>query len=428
MSSAAETDKPPSPIRALIRDGNFLCIWLIGGLTGVVRWFQLLALGVFTFEITGSPLLVSTIPILWMLPLTLLGPAVGVIADQLSRKALLAGSISMIIALQIAMAFLAHLGELSYPLIAAASLISGLFWATDMPIRRRLLGDLSGGNVSAAMSLDSATGNATRMAGPLLGGVVLQTVGMFGVFTFSGVIYAICLVLMLIAQLPGRITPAAPPSFLRDLAGGIRFVVGDRPLRRILTITIVFNLWGFPFTSMIPIIGREYLGLTPFYVGVISSMEGLGAFIGAMMVAMLAKPDYFFRIYLGGTLLNLSTIGYLGLLTLVAGGPHHSFFSVSVALVITGIASACFAAMQGTLTYLAAPPEFRSRVLGVLTLCIGSGPIGFFNVGWMAESFGVPAALGIISAEGLFVLLVLWVWGESQDGPGKTDRGAGTPA
>jgi uncharacterized membrane protein len=144
-------------------------------------------------------------------------------------------------------------------------------------------------------------------------------------------------------------------------------------------------------------------------------MEGLGAFVGAMLVATLAKPEFFFRIYLGGTMLNLSAIGYLGLLTFVAGGPHHSFFSVSMALMITGIASACFAAMQGTLTYLAAPPEFRSRVLGVLTLCIGTGPIGFFNVGWMAEQFGVPAALAIISAEGLFALLVLWVWGESQD-------------
>jgi MFS family permease len=388
---------------------------MIGGLTGVIRWFQLLAFGVYTFEVTGSPLLVSTIPILWMLPLTLLGPVIGVVADQISRKVLLASSIAMIIALQLGMALAAHSGDLSYELLALASFLSGLFWATDMPIRRRLLGDLSGGHVSAAMGLDSATGNATRMAGPLLGGVVLQTVGMLGVFTLSGIVYSVCLALMLVARLPSVITPAAAPSFLRDLAGGIRFVIGDRPLRRILIITIVFNLWGFPFTSMIPIIGREYLGLSPFFVGLISSMEGLGAFIGAMLVAVLAKPEFFFRIYLGGTLLNLSAIGYLGLLTFVAGGPHHSFFSVSMALVITGIASACFAAMQGTLTYLAAPPEFRSRVLGVLTLCIGTGPIGFFNVGWMAEQFGVPAALAIISAEGLFALLVLWVWGESQD-------------
>ena len=422
MSSAAEDQPSASPIRTLIRDGNFVCIWLVGGLTGVVRWFQLLALGVYTFEITGSPLLVATIPVLWMLPLTLLGPAIGVIADQVSRKVLLAGSIAMIITVQVGMAFAAHSGELSYELIALASILSGLFWATDMPIRRRLLGDLSGGHVSAAMGLDSATGNATRMAGPLLGGVVLEMVGMLGVFTLSAVVYSACLALMLIARLPGRITPAAAPSFLRDLAGGVRFVIGNKPLRRILIITIVFNLWGFPFTSMIPIIGREVLGLTPFYVGLISSMEGLGAFMGAITVALLAKPEFFFRIYLGGTLLNLSTIGFLALLSFVAGGPHHSFVAVSLALMVTGLASACFAAMQGTLTYLAAPPEFRSRVMGVLTLCIGTGPIGFFNVGYMAEQFGVSAALAIISAEGLFALLVLWIWGESQDQVDKNEK------
>ena len=71
--------------------------------------------------------------------------------------------------------------------------------------------------------------------------------------------------------------------------------------------------------------------------------------------------------------------------------------------------------MQGTLTYLAAPPRYRSRILGVLTLCIGTGPIGFFNVGWMAESFGVASALAIISLEGLLALLILWAWGKSMD-------------
>ena len=52
------------PVRTLLSDKNFLCIWLVGGVTGVIRWFQLLAFGVYSFEITGSPLLVSAIPIL----------------------------------------------------------------------------------------------------------------------------------------------------------------------------------------------------------------------------------------------------------------------------------------------------------------------------------------------------------------------------
>jgi hypothetical protein len=88
----------------------------------------------------------------------------------------------------------------------------------------------------------------------------------------------------------------------------------------------------------------------------------------------------------------------------------HSFVACSISLTAIGIAGACFATMQGTLTYAGATPAFRSRVLGVLTLCIGTGPIGFLNVGLMAEHFGVPAALAIISLEGLAALALLWAW------------------
>ena len=67
--------------------------------------------------------------------------------------------------------------------------------------------------------------------------------------------------------------------------------------------------------------------------------------------------------------------------------------------------------MQSVLTYLCAKPEYRSRVFGVFALCIGTGPLGFLNVGWLAEIYGVPAAMLIISAEGLFAILLLWIYG-----------------
>ena len=429
MTDAARSADGPaatgggSHIRALLGDPNFFSVWTVGGLSGVIRWFQLLAFGVYTFEITGSPLLVSSIPVLWMLPLTLCGPLVGVVSERLNRKTLLTASLASVTALQVVMAALAREGELGYGAIAVASFLSGLFWASDIPLRRRILGDLSGGRVSAAMGLDSATGNATRMAGPLLGGVVLQLLGMFGVFALSGAIYGACLLLALAARVPGRAGIGGAPPFLRDLAGGVRFAAGDPTLRRILSVTIVFNIWGFPFTSMIPILGRDELGLSPFLVGVLSSMEGLGAFVGAMAIAIHARPEAFFRIYIYGTVFYLAAIGYLSVLTFVAGGPWHSFLATGATLAAIGVGSACFAAMQGTLTYLAAPPEYRSRVLGVLTLCIGTGPIGFFNVGWMAEAFGVASALAIVSAEGLFALLVLWAW--SGDAPVRAPDGDG---
>jgi hypothetical protein len=78
---------------------------------------------------------------------------------------------------------------------------------------------------------------------------------------------------------------------------------------------------------------------------------------------------------------------------------------------MAGVAMSGFAAMQSTLTYYHTAAEYRSRVLGVVALCIGTGPLGFLNVGWLAENHGLPAALAIMSLEGLFGMLLLWYWG-----------------
>ena len=376
----------------------------------MIRWFQLLALGVYTFETTNSPLLVSIVPLLWMLPLSLCGPLVGAIADRTNRQILLAGSLAVITLVSGTMAGLAWVGELEFYHIVVASFLSGIFWATDMPVRRRLLGDLSGGALSMAMSLDAATGNATRMLGPLLGGITLQFMGVFGVFFFSGVAYAICFVMVVLARVPGRISPVGSFTLISDLHAGVRYVAGDRKLRRILVITIAFNVFGFPFTSMIPVLGRDHLGLDPFMVGVLSSLEGFGAFAGALLVAWVARPTNYFLIYLWGTVTYIFLVFYLSILSYMVGGPYHSLIAASITLSMIGVGGACFAAMQSTLTYLGASPEYRSRVLGVLTLCIGSGPIGFFNVGWMANIWGAPTALFVMSVEGLLVLLLYWLY------------------
>ena len=70
-------------------------------------------------------------------------------------------------------------------------------------------------------------------------------------------------------------------------------------------------------------------------------------------------------------------------------------------LLLTGLANAGFSIMQATLVYLAAPPEMRSRVYGVLSVCIGIGMIGFLHLGWLAGMIGASWAIVTIGAEGL---------------------------
>ena len=388
---------PGVGVRRLLLLGNprFLLVWGVGGLTGIVRWLQLLVLGIYTFQITGSPLLVSVVPMLWMLPLALCGPPVGVVADRISRKLLLLVSLAMMFSVSVAMALADAIG---FAHIALASVFGGIFWAADMPVRRRLLGDLAGGDLATAMSLDSATSNATRMIGPVLGGVVLQAFSLAGVFILSAAVFAVSLAAIALTPVPGTPRRVQSTYFLQELISGIRFVAGDARLRWVLAVTVVFNVWGFPFTSMIPVIGAGRLGLDSSMVGLLSSTEGLGAFIGAVVVAVAARPKGFAPLYLWGTAAYLALVGCLGVVSLVGGEVVDSFLAASGILLAVGLAGACFSAMQSTLSYLNAPPEYRSRVLGVLTLCIGTGPIGFLHVGWLAETFGVPAALMITGA------------------------------
>ena len=407
-------------VRRLLLLGNprFLLVWVVGGLTGVVRWLQLLVLGIHTFQVTGSPLLVSVVPVLWMLPLALCGPLVGVVADRVSRKLLLLVSLTAVFGVSAAAAIASHAGTFGFAYVALVSVLGGVFWATDMPVRRRLLGDLSDGDPATAMSLDSATSNATRMVGPVLGGVVLQAFSLTGVFVLSASVFAVSLAAIALTSVPGAPRQVHSTYFVQELVSGIRFVAGDARLRWVFAITIVFNLWGFPFTSMIPVIGSGRLGLDSAMVGLLSSTEGLGAFIGAVAVAVAARPKGFVPLYLWGTTAYLALVGCLGVVSLAGGGAAHSFLAASAVLLAIGLAGACFSAMQSTLSYLNAPPEYRSRVLGVLTLCIGTGPIGFLHLGWLAETFGAPAALVITAAEGLLALLVLWVCGAKYDGAG----------
>ncbi len=403
--------------RLLFGNRTFLAVWGTGALVGIVRWLQFLALGIHTFEITGSPLLVSLIPLLWMLPLALCGPFVGVFADRSDRKLLVLVSLTIALLFSLAMAVAAARLSFGFWPVALASFVGGMLWATDIPVRRRLLGDVTKAeDLAPAMSLDSAASSSTRMLGPVLGGVVLEWFSLSGVFILSTALFAICVVA--IASIPSakdaRKLRVRGGHFFGELMSGFRFVIEDARLRWIFSITIVFNLWGFPFTSMIPVVGADILGLGPALIGLLSSGEGLGAFIGAIALALFARPRQFAVIYHFGTAIYLLLIGILGLICLSfsAGaedetGTLASFLVAMMILLAIGLAGACFSAMQSALSYLNAPAEYRSRILGALTLCIGTGPIGFLHIGWLAENFGPSIAFLINAAEGLLALSIL---------------------
>jgi predicted MFS family arabinose efflux permease len=153
---------------------------------------------------------------------------------------------------------------------------------------------------------------------------------------------------------------------------------------------------------MVPVIAQDRLHLTPAWIGIMASMDGVGAFIGATVIALFVGPRFYARTYLCGV------ASYMIMLTVFAVVAQP--VSAALALVLTGMGGAAFSIMQATLVYLAAPAEMRSRVLGVLSVCIGIGPVGFVHLGLLADAIGAPWATATTGIEGLVMLALTVRW------------------
>jgi len=128
------------------------------------------------------------------------------------------------------------------------------------------------------------------------------------------------------------------------------------------------------------------------------SADAGGALLGALIIANLARPHRFARIYFFGSCIFLCAVFTFSL---------SQTYSLSLAMLfLAGLGVAGFAAMQSTIIFTAAPPEMRGRLMGVLAVCIGSNPIGVLQVGLLADWFGGAMSVSIMACEGLAALLV----------------------
>ena len=393
-------------IAALFADPAFRRIWMVGIFSGTIRWLETLAVAIFVFERTGDAFLVALMMFLRMVPMLLFGAVAGVVADRVSRKKLLIGGLVVLCANSIVMGLLALSGVIEIWHLAIGIFISGIVWSTEFPVRRTMMGEIAGMNrVGLAMGVDSATSNATRMLGPTLGGVLLQFLHLEGVYFVGATFFAIAIILAIPIRYRQTAVSAAGSNFLGNLGGGFRYIRSRRVIVGILTVTILLNILGFPFISMLPVIGRDELGLSPVLIGVLASTEGLGALITALVIAARAGPLQYTRIYLYGSLIFLLAVLLFSL---------SNWFSLSLALIfIGGMGIGGFATMQAILIVMATPPEMRSRVMGVLAVSIGMGPLGILLVGVLAAGLGAPMAVSIIASAGLLsTALAALIWPE----------------
>jgi MFS family permease len=389
-------------IVSLFRDANYRKIWATGMGSGISRWLEMLAAGIYAFAVTGSPFLVALLVIVRLIPLVALGLLVGTLADRLSPKRFMVSGMVLgtVTATAVFVAFLA--GVANYWIVLFSAFIAGIVWSLDMPLRRRMIGDLAGKDrLVTALSFDSATNHSTRAIGPLVGGLLYEVFGPAGAYGLVAACYLLGLVN--IARVDDVHRGPKPgeerTGIVADFREALALAANNKDILRILLVTVAFNVFALPFLSMIPVLGGETLHLSAGWVGMLAGLEGLGAFCGGLAIAMYNPSIGLRRFYFFGVALYI--------LCAFLGGFITMFLPMLFAVLGIGLGTGGFSSMQSTLTYSVAPPHMRSRLFGLIVICIGTGLFGVANMGLMAEWFGAPVAVRIVAAEGAVALFAI---------------------
>jgi MFS family permease len=383
---------------------DFLAIWGAGVFESVVRWTELLVVGVYTHQVTGSPFLVAVMMFANLVPNALLGTFTGALAERVDRRVLLLGGLGFMAVLMTVTGVLAASGGIELWHVAIVTFLSGSVWTTEYPVRRTLLGEIVGPeNLASGMTFDIATGTAMMFLGPIFGGFLMRDVGLEGFYFVAAVCFAAAFGCIFALRFKPEVAVVTRDSLGRVIADGFRHLRHNQPVAGVLVVTLALNFFGISFISMLPVIGAEKLLLGPVLTGVLMSMEGGGALLGLLLLTIYAAPRYFMRLYVGGAfclsiaILTFTTLPWLWPALLV--------------LFVGGVGEAGFLAMQGTILFEATPADMRRRVMGLLVACFGAGPLGMLHTGALAEWLGADVAVGVVAAEGLVALvLCLWWW------------------
>ena len=391
------------PIGELLKTPDFLRLWLVGAFANAMRWLELLASGLFAYEVTGSALAATGVVAARQLPQLLFGAFAGAVSEAVNRKTIVMLALVVPAAVSTVLATLATTGQLQLWHVALGNLLSGTMWSTEMSTRRRMVGEVAGPNrIVPAIALDSATNAATRMIGPLLGGVAFQWLGMKGAYTLTALIQfggAFALAGLAHPQITRRLDLARIPA---DIAEGLAFARTRPTILLVYGITVVTNAFAFAYSGLVAPLGISAFHVSPALVGLLAAAEPIGALLGGALIAAGMIRMERRLAFAGGAAL------FMVALIVMALSP--SYWLAFTVLLLGGFGTAGFSNMQTTLMLTEAPADMRSRLMGLVTVGIGTGPLGVLAAGVLAAEFGPRTAVVVMASSGLVFTLVLATW------------------
>ena len=372
---------------------------------------------VLVYRLTGSAVSLGMVNLMTFIPLLPFSFWGGSLADRVSKRNILLITQTLMLLQALILATLTWTGAVRVWHVYLMAFILGILKAVDMPPRQSFVVEMVEGkeDLTSAIGLNSAIHNGARTLGPAIAGVVIAVRGEAFAFFFNSLSFlAVIASLLLMRNLPQLIRPKqSNPPVIAHMMEGVRYVLSQQVLLVLMSMVAVTSFLSRPYQTLLPVFADEmlkgsaqpvvsFLCYDPHHIltclepealplGLLFSAVGIGAVIGAILVASL--PEHARR----GRML---TLGNLGLPVLLLAFVYSQIFIVSLFLLaLVGMGQVFQNALANTMLQLTAPDELRGRVMSQYFLVSqGMHQLGGLQAGFVADWIGAPLSVGIGAA------------------------------
>jgi MFS family permease len=382
-----------SRILVAFRVPGFPWLWASATLGAMSMMAGGLTVGWLVLDLTDSPFWVGAVAAARGFGQVGFGVFAGVLIDRLDKRHVLAVSQIFNGAAPLILSLLVMTDQIALWHILLANLLQGIFMSIRAPTINTVAYQMAGPqrmlNASAAINLSFNLASATASA---IAGALIAVRGVESGLLFSAACAFVGGILVLFIRGVFKTTAAREP-FLRAAVGGVKYAWANLPVRRLVSLSVIMEMFGFSYYVMLPVVARDVLGVDAAGLGLLSSMGGVGSTLSTLGIASLGD-------FKNKSSLLVSTVISTGLF-LVFFGFSRWYVSSLVIAIFLGASLSGYDATIRTLFLLVPSDQVRGRVQSIYTLTYGFMSFGGFLVGSVATVASAPLA---ITASGGIIL------------------------
>lgn len=353
------------------------------------------------FQLTDSALALGLVSAAVAVPMLFLAPFGGVLADRMERRRLIMSAQALAIASEVITLALLVTDQLQFWHLVMTAGMMGCAFPLIMPARQAIVVNIVGKRgLGAAVALNMAGVNVTRVVGPAIAGFLIPVIEVKGVYIMNLSLYVIALLVMTRVRRVPPPAEASAQSIKKNLVDGFHYVWSNRLILILLIYGLVPMFLAMPFQALLVIFARDVWQTGSSGLGILNAAAGIGAVVGSVYVASRGPETGRLR------LMMISVVAFGTLLALFAGSP---WFLPAVGLIfLANIFASIFGTLNNTAIQLLIPDSVRGRISSFLMMSFSLPLLGTLPVAAAAQRLGAPMAVGIASILAVLAALAFY--------------------